>query len=162
MFSFTLFTFKELLQHLCLNSHLCRIVSSLDKIASILGPGLAPGQTLRHLDDSFEMEVSLVDVSAVTRSGYAIEFVQNEEDKAVLPGSLFSSHEGNALLSSSLISQTAVFRGRDKTVFFASKIFSISVIGEGTILDDPVTVTFRKTATVSFKRYIIIITIIEI
>ena len=105
MFSFTLFTFKELLQHLCLDD-LCRIVSSLDKIASILGPGLAPGQTLRHLDDSFEMEVSLVDVSAVTRSGYAIEFVQNEEDKAVLPGSLFSSHEGNALLSSSLISQT--------------------------------------------------------
>ena len=137
-------------------------MSSLDKIASILGPGLAPGQTLRHLDDSFEMEVSLVDVSAVTRSGYAIEFVQNEEDKAVLPGSFFSSHEENVLLSSSLISQTAVFRGRDKTVFFASKIFSISVIGEGTILDDPVTVTFRKTATVSFKRYIIIITIIEI
>lgn len=140
------------MQYSCLNSHLCRIVSSLDKIASILGPGLAPGQTLRHLDDSFEMEVSLVDVSAVTRSGYAIEFVRNEEDKALLPSSLFSSHEANVLLSSSLISQTAVFRGRDKAVLFASKIFSISVIGEGNIiLDDPVTVTFEKIATVSLK-----------
>ena len=118
-------------------------------IAGILGPGLTPGRTLRLREDNFEMEISQVDASAVPSSGYAIDFMQNNVDEAILPASFFSSRGDSALLSSSLISQMAVFRGRNKTVYFASKIFSISVIGEGsTILSDPVTVTFRTTTNV--------------
>ena len=117
-------------------------------IAGILGPGLTPGRTLGLREDNFEMEISQVDASAVPSSGYAIDFMQNNVDEAILPASFFSSR-GDSVLSSSLISQMAVFRGRNKTVYFASKIFSISVIGEGsTILSDPVTVTFRTTTNV--------------
>ena len=137
--------------------HVCRIVSSLDKIAGILGTGLTLGQTLRSREDNFEVEISQIDASNVPSSGYTIDFLQNNVDEALLPASFFSSHGGSVLLSSSLISQTAVFRGRDKTVYFASKILSISVIGEdNTRLDDPVTATFKKTATVSFETIIII------
>ena len=143
---------------MCCNMHtcpFCRIVSSLDKIASILGPGLTPGGTLRLGEDNFEIEISRVDASAVTSSGYAIDFVQNNVDEAILPAFFFSSRGDSVLLSSSLISQMALFRGRDKTVYFASRVFSISVVGESnTILDDPVTVTFEKTAAnVSFGEF---------
>ena len=131
-------------------------MSSLDQIASILGPGLAPGDSLRPRDDNFEIEISQVAASAVTSSGYAIDFIRNNIDEAILPASLFASRGGNVLLSSSLISQTAVFRGKDKTVFFASRIISTSVVGESnTVLDDPVTITFQKTeANVSFGAYL--------
>lgn len=130
----------------CISVHLCRIVSSLDKIAGALESGLTLGQTLRSTEDNFEIEISLVDSSSVLNSGYTIAFEQSN-DKALLPASLFSSHGENVLLSSSLISQTAVFRGRDKTVFFASKIFSLSIVGESnTVLDNPATVTLEKTA----------------
>ena len=124
-------------------------------IAGILGPGLTPGRTLRLREDNFEMEISQVDASAVPSSGYAIDFMQNIVDEAILPASFFSSRGDSALLSSSLISQMAVFRGRNKTVYFASKIFSISVIGKGsTILSDPVTVTFRTTTNVRTYYFI--------
>lgn len=135
------------------NSHHCRIVSSLNQIAGILGPGIPPGGTIRHREDNFETEISRVDASAAPSSGYTIEFVRNE---AFFPASLFSSHgdDIDILLSSSLISQTAVFRGRNKTVYFTSNVFSISVIGEGnTVSDDPwpLVITFEKTvAIVSF------------
>ena len=127
--------------------HLCRIVSSLDNIASALEPDLTPGQTLRSREDNFEIEISLVDASNIHSSGYTIDFLHNV-DEALLPASFFSSRGGNVLLSSSLISQTAVFRGRDKNVYFASRVFSLSVVGEATntILKYPVTVTFEKTA----------------
>ena len=125
----------------------------MDKIASALEPGLTPGQTLRSREDNFEIEISLVDASTVRSSGYTIDFLQNNVDEALLPASFFSSREGNVLLSSSLISQTAVFRGRDKNVYFASRVFSLSVVGEGnTVLEYPVTVMFGKTAAnVSFE-----------
>ena len=133
-------------------AHHSRIVSSLDQIAGLLGPGIPVGGTLRPRESSFEMEISRVDVSAVPNSGYAIRFIQNSVDEALLPASLFSSRGGNVLLSSSLISETSVFRGKNRTVSFTSKVFSISVVGEtNTILDDPVTVTFENTAAnVSF------------
>ena len=137
---------------MCGNIHLCRIVSSLDRIASILGPGLAPGETLRPRDDTFEMEISQVEVSAISSFGYTVDFIQNNVDEAILPASLFTSRGGNVLISTSLISQTAVFRGKDKTLNFASRIISTSVVGEAnTVIDSPVTVTFEKTADVSFK-----------
>ena len=137
---------------MCGNIHLCRIVSSLDQIAGILGPGLAPGETLRPKDDNFEMEISQVDVSAISSFGYTVDFTQNNVDKAILPATLFASRGGNVLISTSLISQTAVFRGKDKTLNFASRIISTSVVGEAnTVLDNPVAVTFEKTADVSFK-----------
>ena len=126
--------------------HLCRIVSSLDTIANLLEPGLTPGQTVRSIEDNFEVAISIADASSIG-SDYTIEFLQSN-DKALLPASLFSSRGGNVLLSSSLISQTALFRGRDKTVFFASKVFSISVIEESdTVLDNPITITLDKTVS---------------
>ena len=141
-----------------ISAYLYRIVSSLDQIAAILGPGITLGGTLRPRQSSFEMEISRVDASAVPNSGYAIRFMQNNVDEALLPVSLFASRGGNVLLSSSLISQTALFRGRNKTLFFASRVLSLSVVGDGNaILDDPVTVTFEKTAAnVSFGAYICI------
>ena len=125
-------------------------------IASILGPAVPPGGTLRPRESNFEMEISRVD-SAVPSRGYSIRFIHNNVDEAVVPASLFTSRGDDVLLSSSLISQTALFRGRNKTVYFASRVFSISVVGESsTILDDPVTVTFEKTAAnVSFGTYIL-------
>ena len=133
--------------------HLCRIVSSLDTIANLLEPGLTPGQTVRSIEDNFEVAISIVDASSIG-SDYTIEYLQSN-DKALLPASLFSSRGGNVLLSTSLISQTALFRGRDKTVFFASKVFSISVVKESdTVLDSPITITLDKTvANVSLETF---------
>ena len=133
--------------------HLCRIVSSLDTIANLLEPGLTPGQTVRSIKDNFEVAISIVDASSIG-SDYTIEYLQSN-DKALLPASLLSSRGGNVLLSTSLISQTALFRGRDKTVFFASKIFSISVVKESdTVLDSPITITLDKTvANVSLETF---------
>ena len=98
------------------------------------------------------MEISQVDASSVPSSGYAIDFIRNNVDEAILPASLFTSHGGNVLLSSSLMSQTAIFQGKNKTVHIASRVFSISVVGESHIaLDDSVTITLEKTETnVSF------------
>ena len=131
-------------------------MSSLDQIADILGPSIPLGGTIRPRESSFEMEISRVDVSAVPSSGYAIRFIQSNVDEALLPASFFSSRGSNVLLSSSLISQTAVFRGKNETVVFASRVLSISVVGESnTILDDPITVTFQKTAAnVSLHAYL--------
>ena len=117
----------------------------MDKIASALEPGLTPGQTLRSREDNFEIEITLLDASTVPSSGYTIDFLQNNVDEALLPASFFSSRGGSVLLSSALISQTAVFRGRDKAVIFASRVFSVSVVGESnTVLDNPVTVTLLE------------------
>ena len=156
--SFHFFCTLKLWSMTSIPAYLCRIVSSLDQIAAILGPGIPLGGTLRPRQSSFEMEISRVDASAVPNSGYAIRFMQNIVDEALLPVSLFASRGGNVLLSSSLISQTALFRGRNKTLFFASRVLSLSVVGDGNaFLDDPVTVTFEKTAAnVSFGAYICI------
>ena len=94
------------------------------------------------------MEITKVDASAASSNGYTIDFISNNVEEATLPASFFSSRGDNVLLSSSLMSQTAIFRGRNKTVHMASRIFSITVVGESHIaLDDPVIITFEKTET---------------
>ena len=126
----------------------CRIVSSLDKIADTIN--LPAGDTLRDSTDTFDVEISHVELSAVPTEGYAINFGKPSKEECVLPKALFDSFDRDVVLSGSLFSQTAIFRGKDATVTFASKVFSITVIGESVAnLAEPVTLTFEKSINVS-------------
>ena len=119
-------------------------MSSLDEIAATVN--LPTGDTLRDSTDSFDLEISRVEPSAVPNEGHTINFGKPSEDACVLPKTLFDRFGGDVVVSSSLFSQTAVFRGKDTSVSFASKVFSVSVIGQSiSNLAEPVTLTFEKT-----------------
>lgn len=129
------------LLYVCLT---CRIVSSLDEIAATIS--LPTGDTLRDSTDSFDVEISHIELSSVPNEGHIINFGKPSTDACILPKTLFEEFDSNVVLSSSLFSQTAVFRGEDTSVSFASKVFSVSVIGKSVSnLAEPITLTFEKT-----------------
>ena len=126
---------------------LCRIVSSLDAIAATVN--LPTGGTLRDSTDTFDLEISRVEPSDVPNEGHTINFGKTARDECVLPKTLFNRFSGDVVLSSSVISQTAVFQGDDSSLSFASKVVSVTVIGESiSNLADPVMLTFEKVTNV--------------
>lgn len=88
----------------------------------------------------------------LTDEGYFVNFGGVDGDQVTIPKSLFSGYAGNfsSRVSSSQIAKTALFRGRDKSITIVSNILTVNVLEmEAIALTEPITLKFRKLATVS-------------
>ena len=103
---------------------------------------------------SFTLSFVELDSNDLPDTGYVVNFGGVDGDQVNLPKSLFGGDDGNSSsrLSSSHITMTTLFRGRDDSITINSNILTIDFLGQGmetSTLTEPVTLKFRKSATVS-------------
>lgn len=94
------------------------------------------------------MEVRETRLQNISDDGFIPDFAANSSNKAMLPKSLFRELNlgatDNVRISSSVIEQTTLFKGRNASVAVASAVISLSVVGmEVRNLLEPIVLTFQ-------------------
>ena len=97
---------------------------------------------------NFLMEVRETRLQNISDDGFIPDFATNSSNKALLPKSLFRSLNlgvtDNVRISSSVIEESTLFKGRNTSVAVASAVISLSVVGmEVNNLEEPIVLTFQ-------------------
>lgn len=118
----------------------------LDKIAAKV---ILSGRRMRVRKAKFLLEVEETKIDDIPSEGFTPDLSADTRNRARLPKSLFRSLNVNASenlrISSSVIDNPSLFKGRDESVSVSSSIISISVVGRSVAgLDTPIELTFDK------------------
>ena len=118
----------------------------LDKIAAKV---ILSGRRMRVRKAKFLLEVEETKIDDIPSEGFTPDLSADTRNRARLPKSLFRSLNVNASenlrISSSVIDNPSLFKGRYESVSVSSSIISISVVGRSVAgLDTPIELTFDK------------------